>query len=186
MTERLTPYLAAKPRFPSGLARISATCSAVSLALPCASPRRFTWRPLAILSALLSAREPRNRCAGLTQEGLSQRCRTHSCPSQSGKARAYDIRWASFFAPIRSDPVRHRILPYPLISRGPVHSQQSNSPARVTWDQKTSIVLGFPPVRRMGAFPFVVIRVGAVGSAPRLPAYSIPVPRPGGPVPAGP
>lgn len=54
------------------LARISRTLSSLKMARWFLVPAWPCCRPLTTLSAALSAGVPRNRCAGFTQEGLSQ------------------------------------------------------------------------------------------------------------------
>lgn len=83
MAEELTPYLSDSSRCVRilGFLRISKTSSSVSLLEWWFSPffgvpRRS--RPFRIMSWVFSIISPVLRCAGFTQQGTSQECRTHS------------------------------------------------------------------------------------------------------------
>jgi hypothetical protein len=69
MVQSLTPYCFERNFADLGLARISMTCCSVNLDIVTAEP--FKVLPLEVLSAAFAAREPRNKCDGLTHFGLS-------------------------------------------------------------------------------------------------------------------
>src|SRR5882724_284678 len=72
-------------------------------------------------SAIFSNCVPRNRCLGLTQAGVSQRCNTHCPVGISPTINNHDARCASL------DDWDIQNCPYPLI-RGPFHFQHSSRP----------------------------------------------------------
>jgi hypothetical protein len=69
MVQSLTPYCFERNFADLELARISKTCCSVNLDIVTAEP--FKVLPLEVLSAAFVARDPMNRCDGLTHFGLS-------------------------------------------------------------------------------------------------------------------
>lgn len=102
------------------LARMANTSLLESLAIPCCTPSKATCLPLSSRSLLFSACVPKNKCAGLTQQGRSQLCNT-CMPFGIFPNEIYqDARCATPACPKR---------PYPLSRRCvlPVHIQQPAS-----------------------------------------------------------
>lgn len=101
-------------------ARISRTSSQVSFAVRLFSPLgpRLTFRPLTIISTLLSACVPANRWLGRTQLGWSQWWQTHK-PGGIGPRKAiHAARCARIW------PLSTPIFPYPCLLSVPIHNQQ--------------------------------------------------------------
>ncbi len=82
---------------------ISSTLLSLSLARGLLSPRRVPRHlcalPLRTMSAVLSARVPKNRCVGLTHARLSQVWHTHAPSGIACRNNAYTRRWTRQFLP---------------------------------------------------------------------------------------
>lgn len=80
-------------------------------------------RPLAALSRLLSAIEPRNKWPGFTQSPLSQRWSTHDPSGMLPNSSVHATRWAAW--PLKPSQTPPYLTAPPL--RGPSHGQHSES-----------------------------------------------------------
>lgn len=133
IVDSLTPKCAARSR---GLppARIFLTSASVSLTRPARSPRARFARPFALRSRILSSCVPTKRCAGFTQGGLSQRCRTQR-PSGTGEPWcSSQLKCVELHIALLPIPN----LPYPSGVAPPVHGQHSSGPFLLTFSQKRS------------------------------------------------
>lgn len=96
---------------------IRAICSGVSFALWFFSPFAPLALFLAFMSAILSMCVPINKWEGLTQQGISQWCKTWSSVFKTPRNSSHDKRCA--FTALRDTP----ITPYPFLSTPAVHNQ---------------------------------------------------------------
>lgn len=146
MAEGCTPCSCASSRAtapPLRRRRISSTWLSVNFALVLSDPARFTARPLAFISAELSAGVPRNKCAGLQQRRLSHLWQTDIPSGISPNANSHDKRCGYN---CRQFTVN---CPYPSNRMLNCHGQQPSSPALLSMCRLTSstVLRGRPIIR---------------------------------------
>ncbi len=93
-------------------------------------------RPLATASRMLSPCVPKNRCLGLIQGGLSQRCRTSRPTGICPNSRIHATLWAPLTQRLPETRVSP-MCPYPRAGQvDPVHGQHSSGSPQATLAQK--------------------------------------------------